>query len=83
MLLGNSDVPVYKLLTVQFDVWENSWLALMRNSIDKSYDVNLILNTYTDVFFIKLLLRIFDVVWKLRPGHARMQDESSCVGPNL
>ena len=83
MLLGNSDVPVYKLLTVQFDVWENSWLALMRNSIDKSYNVNLILNTYTDVFFIKLLLRIFDVVWKLRPGHARMQDESICVGPNL
>ena len=83
MLLGNSDVPVYKLLTVQFDVWENSWLALMKNSIDKSNNVNLILNTYTDVFFIKLLLRIFDVVWKLWPGYARMQDESICVDPNL
>ena len=37
-------------------------LALMKNTINVSNNVNLILNTYRCLFFFKLLLRTFDVV---------------------
>ena len=45
-------------------------MALMKNSINISNNVNLILNTYK-CFFLKLLLRIFNVVRQLRPCNAR------------
>ena len=37
----------------------------MKNTIDVSNNVNLILNTYRCLFFFKLLLRTFDVVQQL------------------
>ena len=32
-------------------IWENSWLALMKNTIYLANNVNLILNTYRCLFF--------------------------------
>ena len=48
-------------------IWGNSWLVLLKNSINISNNVNLILNTYRCPFFFKMLLKIFDVVLQLRP----------------
>ena len=42
----------------------------MKNSINVSNNVNLIRDTYR-CLFLKQLLRIFDVVQKLRPSYAR------------
>ena len=52
-------------------IWENSWLAVMKNTINISNNVNVVLNTYGCLFFFKLLLRTFDVVRQLQPCHAR------------
>ena len=32
-------------------IWENSWLAVMKNTINISNNVNLVLNTYRCLFF--------------------------------
>ena len=52
---------------------ENSWLVLMKNTINISYNVNLILNTYRCLFFSNFYWEPsmrFD-------GHAAMQDNSA------
>ena len=65
--------PGEPYLTVQFEKIQD-WH--MKNAINISNNVNLIFNTYR-CFFFKLLLRTFDVVWKLRPCYARRFSKTS------
>ena len=68
------EILVYKLLTVQFEKIHN-W-HLIKNLINISNNVNLIIDTYK-CLFTQLLLRIFDVVRQLgpfRPYNTNHQD---------
>ena len=70
---GNPGVPVYKLLPLQ--IWENSWLALMKNTINISNNINLILNTYKCLFFQTATenLRCCSTAWTM-PCKTSQQD---------